>query len=45
MASGLFLALVRTSLRATVVLSFSVALVLLFALSSLFELLDDAAAR
>ena len=45
MAMRFSLALIRTSLHAAVVLSFSVALVLLFALWSLFELFDETAAR
>jgi hypothetical protein len=45
MAMRFSLALIRTSLHAAVVLSFSVALVLLFALWSLFQLFDETAAR
>ena len=45
MAMRFSLALIRTSLHAAVVLSFSVALVLLFALWSLFQLFDETAVR
>jgi hypothetical protein len=45
MAMRFSVAVLRTSLHAAVVLSFSVALVLLFALWSVVELFDETAAR